>query len=227
VIYSNNRPCWRKLSMRILWLTLPAALVMGTALAGCGTTSTTRAPVGTVGCSTQGETAKAATKSYRIVLDVRPVSTMFAPGQVPAGTKSGDVMYAGSMTSASGPEARNVDIHICSVSDDRVLTNLKPVITLQDMTSGTVQTVPYATMQGVGQGAADFHYGNTMIVKPGDAYMLTVSVDGQSARLDFTEPKASTAGAGTSTTMGNMKMSTITTAKASATTATSSLGRTG
>lgn len=191
---------------------------MGTALLGCGTTS---APASTVGCSTQGEAATAATKSYRIVLDVRPVSAMFASGQVPAGTKSGDVMFAGSMTAASGPDARNVNVHICSVSDDRVLTNLKPVITLQDMTSGARQTVPYATMQGVGQGAADFHYGNTMIVKPGDAYVLTVSVDGQSARLSFTEPKPSAAGAGASTTMGNMKMSTTTTM------ATSSLGRTG
>lgn len=199
--------------MRSIRMSLPAALVMGTALLGCGTaaTTTTKTAASTVGCSTQGATAVATTKSYRVVLDVRPASAMYAPGQVTAGVTTGDIMYAGSMTSASGPDARNLNVHICKVSDNQVLSTLKPVITLKDTTTGATQAVPYATMQGVGQTKADFHYGNTLSLAPGDSFTLTASVGGQTARLSFTEPKTSTSGAATSTTMGKMNMSTTTT----------------
>lgn len=210
--------------MRYFSKALPAALVMGAALLGCGTatstTSTTAASAAAVGCSTQGATAVASTASYRIVLDVRPAAEMFAPGQVPAGSTAGEVMYAGSMTSAAGSDARDVNVHICTAVGDRVLTSLKPVISLKDTTSGTTQSVPYATMQGLGQGRGDFHYGNTLTLAPGHSYVLTVSVGGQSARLSFTEAKGSVAGTMTSTTMAKMNMSTTTTAKSTGSTST-------
>lgn len=194
---------------RIDWA-IPGALLLGAVLVGCGKTTTTATQAAPVGCSAQGATAEATTARYHIVLDVRPAAEMYAPGQVPAGSRTGVVMYAGSMTSASGTDARDVDVHICTASGDRVLSNLKPAIRLKDTTTGITQAVPYATMQDVGKGRADFHYGNTLILQPGHSFALTVDVGGQSARLTFTGPSSAPASKAPSTTMGNMKMTTTT-----------------
>lgn len=183
---------------------LLAAAATGATLAACGGGSSKAATVSAVGCNTSGAAATSTTQSYRYVLDVGPVEEMYAPGQVPSNhPNGGEVMYGGPMNMANGPNARHVEVHICSRSNDHVLTNANPVIKLADRTAGTTAQVPAATMQGLGAGQGDLHYGNNMILAPGHPYVVTVTVNGQTASLPFTSPATTSgSGSGPSTTMG-------------------------
>lgn len=202
---------------------LVAPLAVGMVAAGCGggTTKASTTAGTAVGCSTAGETATATTRSYRLVLDVGPVEEMYAPSYVRSHhPTSGEVMLGGTMTMASGPDARHLEVHICQRANDHVVQGANPVLRLTDNTAGSSQAVPVSTMEGVGSGPGDFHYGNNVVVVPGHAYTLAVSVGGQRASLAFTEPAAS--GSTSTTNMGSMKMGTRTTttgARATSTTA--------
>lgn len=206
---------------------LVAPLAVAMVATGCGG-STTKASTtaGTAtGCSVAGEAATATTRSYRLVLDVGRVEEMYARSYVrshhPTG---GEVMLGGTMTMASGPDARHLEVHICQRSNDHVVQGADPVLRLKDTTAGSSQAVPVSTMEGVGSGPGDLHYGNNVVLAPGHSYTLAVSVGGQRASLAFTEPAAS--GSSSTTSMGSMKMGTTTTttgARATSTTARASM----
>ncbi|MDQ6782811.1 MAG: hypothetical protein M3063_05085 [Actinomycetota bacterium] len=159
-----------------------AAVVTGAVLAGCGSASSTSTAVG---CSTQGATSTATTKSYHYVLNVGPVQEMYAPGQAPPNAR-GETMFNGSMSMANGPAAQHVELHLCSAGSNRVVTNARPVMTLTDKTTGATQPLAMSTMQGLGQGQGDFHYGDNANVPVGHAFVLAVKVNGEQANLDFT-----------------------------------------
>jgi hypothetical protein len=89
---------------------------------------------------------------------------------------------------AQGPDARHLEVHICSRPGNRVLVGASPSITLTDTTTGTTMAVPVTTMQGVTSGQSDLHYGNNVDVRPGHAYVVHVSLRGQQASLPFTRP---------------------------------------
>lgn len=44
------------------------------------------------------------------------------------------------------------------------------------------------TMQGLGMGQGDYHYGNNAILPPSHAFVVTVGVNGQPASLSFQRP---------------------------------------
>ncbi len=178
--------------------------IVAAVLAGCGSSAKQSASTtsSAVGCSTAGATATASTKSYRYVLDVGPVEEMYAPGHVPPGA-SGEVMFAGTMTMASGADAEHIEVHICQASNYHVIIGANPKITLTDLTTGKTDNVPVTTMQGIGMSQSDYHYGNNMIVTPGHRFSVTVSLNGQTATMDFTRPMAAVPGSSTTTT-GNM-----------------------
>ncbi|HWG72906.1 MAG TPA: hypothetical protein VG184_02495 [Acidimicrobiales bacterium] len=169
--------------------TLLVGATAASVLAGCGSSPSSSTSTA-VGCSTQGAVATATTKSYRYVLDVGPVGQMYAPGQAPAGAR-GETMFGGTMSMASGPDAQHLEVHICSVGTDRVVTGAHPTITLRDTTAGTTVAVPVATMQGLGEGQKDFHYGNNVLAPPGHAFTVTVTANGQSAPMAFTRSSGS------------------------------------
>lgn len=158
--------------------------VTATMLAGCGSSGSKSTAVG---CTTKGAAATATTKSYRYVLDVGPLEEMYAPGAAPANAK-GETMFAGSMGAAMGADAQHVEVHICSVGTDRVVVGAHPTITLKDTTTGTTEPVPTATMQGLGSGQGDYHYGNNANVVPGHAFVATVALNGERADLSFRRP---------------------------------------
>ncbi len=50
--------------------------------------------------------------------------------------------------------------------------------------------VPVATMEGIGEGVSDFHYGNNVELTTGHHITVTVTLNGQRAVFHTTVPKA-------------------------------------
>ena len=158
-------------------------------LAGCSTSAPTLGAA--VGCNSQGAAATAATTDYRLVLDLGPLSPMFSAGQVPSSAPpNAEVMLNGSMAAVSGSDAQHLEVHICNRRTGEVVAAADPTITLTDTTAGTTATVGVATMEGVGAGQSDLHYGNNVPAPIGHSFVATVTVHGQSATLRFTRSDA-------------------------------------
>lgn len=191
-----------------------AGLAVTAALAACG--STTASPSSSASASKvaipassqcSGAAAKPgaqvmATSDYYMVLNVGAAEPMYtaaeAKGMAP---DSGEVMIAGKMmeaTPSSGdgmpgmsgstdPATRHVEVAICNKQTGQAVAGAMPTMTMG--TSGTsMAAMPVAEMQGIGQGAADTHYGNNMPMTAGQQYSVTTTLNGQSATFTVTAP---------------------------------------
>ncbi len=179
------------MTRRWTWAVPALALVCAACGGGSGSPSAASSSGGgtassVVGCDTSGAAATATTANYRYVLDVLPVGAMYGPAPVPTAYPSGAVvMFGGAMTTADGPQARDVQVHICLRGNNHVLLDAAPKITLKDTTAGTTQQVPIATMQSATAGQPDYHYGNNLVVPPGHSFVATVSLKGETATMAF------------------------------------------
>jgi hypothetical protein len=165
-----------------------AGVVLAAGAPGCGSSGSSGAAP-PVGCSTQGEASSAESADYRYVLDVGPVEEMYSAAEVAnSHPKTGEVMLQGTMSMAQGPDARHVEVHICSRRGSRVVVGAAPNITLTDTATGTTVAVPVAIMQGVTSGESDLHYGNNVVVPPRHAFIAHVDLRGQQGSLPFARP---------------------------------------
>jgi hypothetical protein len=172
---------------------LAAVVVVASLAAAAQDASAARAATGP--CSS-GQVVK--TKSYVMALSIGPVEAMYTPAEVRTKhPKEGEVMVAGTMTTGmagmttSTSGMRHLEVHICT-SGGAVVTGAHPSIVIDDPSAKTMtMTVPVATMQGVGMGQADVHYGNNVTVGAGHHITVTVRLNGQSAVFHATVPKTS------------------------------------
>ena len=97
----------------------------------------------------------------------------------------GGMMSSGGM--AMGGSARHLEVHVRSRATGKVLSTVKPSISLTDTSSASMMTdkVAVVAMQGVGEGVSDFHWGNDVSLVPGDVYKAVVKVNGQQATFTF------------------------------------------
>jgi len=79
---------------------------------------------------------------------------------------------------------RHLEVHICTPAG-KVVTGAHPAITVNDA------MVPVAVMEGVGEGAADLHYGNNVNLRPGQEVTVVVRLKGQQAVFHATVSKSS------------------------------------
>jgi len=139
------------------------------------------------------------TQSYTILLQVVSPQSMYTSDQVKQENPTeGEVMLSGTMVmppgmasmsnmSASSYPAgwRHTEVHIYNRSDNRVITDAAPVMTVTDDQSGQTTNVPSVTMQSVVEGASDLHYGNNAYLPSGHSYTFTVTVAGETATFHF------------------------------------------
>jgi len=126
---------------------------------------------------------------YVFALAIGPVETMYTPAQVKARHPStGEVMLSGRMVGgmagmdmSSGAE-RHLGVHICTAGG-KVVRGAHPAITVNGA------TVPAAVMEGVGEGAADYHYGNNVNLESGRKLTVVVRLNGHTAVFHTTVPK--------------------------------------
>jgi hypothetical protein len=180
--------------MRIRLATLTVLLVAAAIAAAPAPARTAKASA----CS-DGTTAK--TSSYVLALKLGPRQEMYMPSEVQARKlKTGQVMLGGAMAMIdkvpAGMKIYDLAVHVCTKSG-AVVTQLKPVILVKQGAKTT--NVPVAMMAGVGKGLSDYHYGNDVLLKPGTAVTVTVTVNGQRAVLTA---KAPASGAGMGMAMG-------------------------
>jgi hypothetical protein len=148
-------------------------------------------------CAT-GQVVK--TQSYVFALDLGSVETMYTRAEVRAQhPKSGELLLSGSttggmaaMTTPSSAE-RHLEVHICT-SRGVVYTRGHPTITIEDTTAkGPMTMVPVATVEGIGEGVSDFHYGNNVELTAGHHITVAVTLNGQRAVFHTTVPGPATA----------------------------------
>jgi len=168
---------------------LPALVGALLAVGGTAVVTSTQASSAGGGCAIPAAALQATTAHNLVALDVGPMETMYSQSE--AASKhptSGEIMLGGAMSNPGGPPAsvRHLEVHICSKDGGQVVQNASPAITLTDTTAnGAPQTVPVAVMQGVGQGAADLHYGNNVTLPAGHAYLVVVAVGADRAGFSF------------------------------------------
>jgi hypothetical protein len=174
-------------------LALSAALVVTAAAIGAK-----GAFVMTGGACSSGQVLK--TKSYVYALSIGPTEAMYTPAQVKSEhPKSGEVMLSGQMTggmaamTTSPTGQRHLEVHICSRTGSVVMGAHPSIVVADPMAKTMLMTVPVATMEGVGEGASDYHYGNNVELAAGDHITVTVALKGEQAVFHTTVPKNSTA----------------------------------
>ena len=144
-----------------------------------------------------GITKVGSTSSYNLTLEVGPLQPMYTPAQVSAQhPKAGEVMFSGqmvmppgmanmeSMAGMSAPGWHHLEVHFFDKTSGDPVKGLDPVITVIDAGTGHTQTVPIVTMQGINEGAHDFHYGNN-IELPSGQFHVTATANGQTGAFDF------------------------------------------
>jgi cytochrome c biogenesis protein CcdA len=124
------------------------------------------------------------TASYVIALQIGPAQKMYTAAQVKRlHPKSGELMLAGTMSAMHMGMAstRHLEVHICT-RNRAVVTGAHPTITVDDPSGKTMlMKVPIATMEGIGMGKADYHYGNNVELAAGHHVMVTVKLNGEQA----------------------------------------------
>lgn len=124
------------------------------------------------------------TKSYLFALSIGAVQTMYTQAQVKAKhPKTGEVMLSGKMSAMNMSSAgeRHLEVHICT-SGGKVVSGAHPTISVDDPSATTMMmSVPIATMEGIGMGTSDYHYGNNVELTAGHHITVTVKLKGQRA----------------------------------------------
>jgi hypothetical protein len=145
-----------------------------------------------------GITKVGSTSSWNLSLEVGPLQPMYTPAQLAAQhPKAGEVMFTGqmvmppgmanmvSMAGMSAPGWYHIEVHFYDKTTGFPVKGLDPVITVTNAGTGQARSLPIVTMQGINEGARDFHYGNN-IELPHGQYHVTATANGQAGAFDFT-----------------------------------------
>lgn len=136
-------------------------------------------------------TRTATTATYKLTLAVGPVETMYTQAELKSKhPTSGEVMVGSAAMGgmSMGAANRHLEVHVASRATGKVVTNVKPTIMLTDTTAmgmAMAEKVNAMAMEGIGEGAADLHYGDNVKLTAGHVYKVAVSVKGERATFTF------------------------------------------
>lgn len=132
----------------------------------------------------------ATTATYKLTLRVGPKEAMYTAAQVKAKHPTdGEVMVGESMSMGGmsmGAANRHLEVQVASRATGKVVTNVRPSITLTDATRMAMpEKVNAMAMEGIGEGVADLHYGDNVELTAGHVYKVAVTVKGEKATFSF------------------------------------------
>ena len=176
------------------------------ALAACGSsqpsTSSAAAPAAGKGvaqsataCAAQAGSQTVTTAAHYFVAHMGSQEAMYSPAQVRSmHPKSGEVMIGGAMGAgtsmsgsgmsgmAAGSSSRHLEVKICDRRTGAVTRSTGVRMTISDTTTkGMAKAVSVATMQGVGAGMSDLHYGNNVMLAAGHSFDVAVMLEADHA----------------------------------------------
>jgi hypothetical protein len=179
---------WR--SRRSMWPNAAAAAAAVTAfggLAGCNVVRpTAQLPVPTQQqiVDVSGWTREATSTSYLVVVNVLPGERMYTPTELRTQHPvEGEAIIAGN-GSPLGDNVRHVEAHVYDRATGTPVTDVVPVITLTDRTTGQSINVPPIPMQDINIGAVDRHFGDNVLVLGNSDLRITVAVNHEEVTLD-------------------------------------------
>jgi len=172
-----------------------AALVAFAAIAPIGASVAGTTTTTAVGCKAEAGVHITVTPTYRFALRIEKPVKMYTPAQVrKMHPKHGEVMLRGKMTSmggmSMGGSMRHLEVQICSREKSTVVTNANPTIVLVDTSSKKTTKVHIAVMEGIGEGVADLHYGNNVVMPAGHRFTITVTLKGERAVFHVRRPRS-------------------------------------
>jgi len=93
---------------------------------------------------------------------------------------------AGASRGAFAGTFHQLSVYVTDATSGQPVNNAQVMITITDNTANTApQDVPVSTLEAVGKGAADFHYGNDVVMPPNRSYTVKVTVNGTPATFSF------------------------------------------
>jgi len=137
--------------------------------------------------------------SYRVVMSIGPIEKMYTQAEyrkqhpthgelILSGASMMGNMH-GSGMSMFAPH--HLEIHVYNVRGGTVVTNARVSITVTDLHTKRMIVVPVMTMEGIGEGVRDFHYGNTVMLMT-EHYRVGVTINNARASfvVNWHEPSA-------------------------------------
>ena len=116
---------------------------------------------------------------YKLTLYIGPTEPMYTMAQVKKlHPTSGEVMVSGSMTmSGMGTHGaklnHHLELHVYNGMSGKTVTKAVVTITVRDAMGKLLERVPIATMYGIKEGMADFHFGNNVALMAGKYLVVT------------------------------------------------------
>ncbi len=135
-----------------------------------------------------GLTKVATSSHYIVVLNIVPPEEMFLPDE--AATRhptEGELILRGNMAPI-GPDSRHAEAHVYDKATGRARSDVTPIITLVDQTSGRTQTLEATLMQDVALGPRDIHFGNNVGIPAGHEFTIAIDLGGETITFSGTLP---------------------------------------
>jgi hypothetical protein len=127
-----------------------------------------------------GNTQSKVAGAYRIELHVLAPEEFYAAAEVAARHISAGMLIVGGATPVAPDAAprpnHHLIVHVFDATSGAAVTDAKVRMKVGDI------PVPVVTMQAIGAGAASTHYGNNVVLPPGDCW-VTVNVNSATARF--------------------------------------------
>jgi len=137
--------------------------------------------------------------SYRVVMSIGPIEKMYTQAEYRKQHPThGELILsgAGMMGNMHGAgmsmfAPHHLEIHVYNAHSGNVVTNARVSITVTDLHTKRVIVVPVMTMEGIGEGVRDFHYGNTVMLMT-EHYRVGVTINGTRASfvVNWHEPSS-------------------------------------
>ncbi|MCC7263520.1 MAG: hypothetical protein IT369_13465 [Candidatus Latescibacteria bacterium] len=174
----------KRRSILTLWVLLAGALAgSAVSLAGCSDSSKPTA----VGMET-GIEQSATTATYALTLEIGPSEKMLTPEEARTAT-SGEVMVSGEMAMAMSGMAttQHLEVFVKDRKSGAIVSDQPVTIKVSNEATKEETVVPVAMMYGLSEGTADTHFGNNVMLMPGN-YTIAVAVGSEQAIFMVTMP---------------------------------------
>jgi hypothetical protein len=86
-----------------------------------------------------------------------------------------------------GIASRHLEVHVMSKASGKAVRDAQVSISITDAAGTQITMVPVAAMYGIQEGLEDWHYGNNVMIAPGE-YRVLVTANGEQASFEVTLP---------------------------------------